>query len=378
MKFLYKLERKFGKYAIRELPAIVIALYAAGYLLELFMPNVLNYCTLDPYYIIHEKQIWRIVTWLIVPPSSLDIFTIIMLFFYYSIAKTLARTWGDFLFNVYIIGGVILTVIGAFVLYGIASTAVYHQAVIGLGSYFSTYYINMSIFLAFAVTYPNMEVLLYFFIPVKMKWMGLLYGAFIVYDFVRTNWVGRCVILISLLNWVIYFLMTRNFKRISPSEIRRRNNWKKAVKNAPNEQNGKWRPAGWSVRDGGKSDSTSAEAGQGTPSAGQGAPSSAGQSTSSAGQGDPSAAGQGNGSAAGQVRRTPVRPFPKINPQNTRHRCVICGRTEVSDPDLEFRYCSKCEGSCEYCQDHLFTHIHVAKNEDGSLSKPFDPTYKPL
>lgn len=42
-----------------------------------------------------------------------------------------------------------------------------------------------------------------------------------------------------------------------------------------------------------------------------------------------------------------------------RHRCAVCGRTELDDPNLEFRYCSKCNGNFEYCQDHLFTHQHV-------------------
>ncbi len=44
-----------------------------------------------------------------------------------------------------------------------------------------------------------------------------------------------------------------------------------------------------------------------------------------------------------------------------RHRCAVCGRTELDDPTLEFRFCSKCDGNYEYCQDHLYTHKHVTK-----------------
>ena len=47
--------------------------------------------------------------------------------------------------------------------------------------------------------------------------------------------------------------------------------------------------------------------------------------------------------------------------QRIVHRCAICGRTDVDSPQLEFRYCSKCEGNYEYCADHLFTHQHVKK-----------------
>jgi len=46
-------------------------------------------------------------------------------------------------------------------------------------------------------------------------------------------------------------------------------------------------------------------------------------------------------------------------PNGARHRCAVCGRTELDDPTLEFRFCSKCKGNYEYCQDHLFTHQHV-------------------
>ena len=49
-------------------------------------------------------------------------------------------------------------------------------------------------------------------------------------------------------------------------------------------------------------------------------------------------------------------------PGAVRHRCAVCGRTDVDFPELEFRFCSKCDGNFEYCQDHLFTHEHVKKN----------------
>lgn len=55
-----------------------------------------------------------------------------------------------------------------------------------------------------------------------------------------------------------------------------------------------------------------------------------------------------------------------MNPRGAVHRCAICGRTELDDPNLEFRYCSKCEGNYEFCQDHLFLHIH-AKDGKGPL-----------
>ena len=268
MNFLDKMERKYGKYAIKNLPAIIVALYAAVYIISALMPELLSYLTLSPYLILHG-QVWRVISWVLVPPGNLDLFTIIMLYFYFSLGRTLEYTWGAFRFNVYIFSGIIFTVIGAFLLY-----------FMGGSGYFSTYYINMSIFLAFAITYPDMEVLLYFLIPIKMKWMGVVYGFFIVLSLIQGSWADRISIVMSLLNFLIFFVMSRNLKRYSPKEVHRRNEFKRNVQ--------------------------------------------------------------------------------KVQPkQGTRHKCAVCGRTEKDGDHLEFRYCSKCDGNYEYCQDHLFTHQHI-------------------
>ena len=78
--FLDKAERKYGKYAIHNLSLYIIIAYVIGYILSL--TGTVDFLRLNPYEIVHG-QVWRIITWIIVPPSSLGIFTIIMLFFYY-------------------------------------------------------------------------------------------------------------------------------------------------------------------------------------------------------------------------------------------------------------------------------------------------------
>lgn len=282
MKFLNKMERKFGRYAIRNLSVYIIALYVVGYLLYFLAPsNFFGWLTLEPYYIL-RGQVWRLVTWILIPPDSPGLLTIVTLFFYYSLGTNLERTWGSFRYNIYIFMGMISTILGAFLLYGGLFVLEGARYVFG-NSLFSTYYINMSIFLAFAVCYPNMEVLLYFFVPIKMKWMGYLYGFFILYSFVQNDGVGRVAILASLLNFVVFFLMTRDYRRISPHEIRRKREFQRQV-------------------------------------------------------------------SYGNKKGEP------------RHRCAVCGRTELDGEDLEFRFCSKCDGNYEYCQDHLFTHEHVHKH----------------
>ena len=102
------------------------------------------------------------------------------------------------------------------------------------GSQFSTYYISLSIFLAYALTYPDMKVLLYFVIPIKMKWMAIVYAALVVYDIVRYfmggAWFMALPIIASLLNFIIFLpwykkILTDTIRR----KIHRRNQFKRAM-----------------------------------------------------------------------------------------------------------------------------------------------------
>ena len=142
----------------------------------------------------------------------------------------------------------------------------------------------MTIFLAFAVCYPDMQVLLYFIVPIKMKWLAAVYAVLILFQMLETGWAGRVAILMSVLNFLVFYLSTRNYRRISPKEIHRRQAFKSQMR----------------------------------------------------------------------------QPSPRSG--ITKHKCAICGRTEKDDPALEFRFCSKCEGNYEYCQDHLFTHQHIHRS----------------
>ena len=96
MKLLNKMERRFGRYAIRNLSTVVIATYVIGYLIMFISPDSLNYLALSPYMIFRHGQVWRLITWVLIPPGSLSIWTAIMLFFYLSIGTSLERVWGNF------------------------------------------------------------------------------------------------------------------------------------------------------------------------------------------------------------------------------------------------------------------------------------------
>ena len=325
-KLLNKLERKVGAYAVPQLTKYMILTYIIGYIiyfLAMVKVPIINFIYLDPELILHG-QIWRLFTWILMPPSAPNIFTIIMLLFYYQIGSALEQTWGDFKYNLYIFSGLFFMLIGAFLLYAFGHNV--------NGMWFTTYYVNMSIFLAFAACYPNMEIMLYFIIPLKIKYLAIIDVLFLLYQTFISSWSERVAILVSLLNFVIFFFTSRNYKSISPKEYARKKAFKKAFERGPYYRGNQQKNTG---------------AGAGSGSQGAAAGNTAGRS----------AYGQsstGNSQGAGA--------FHSVNrdgSQITKHRCAICGRTELDGDMLEFRFCSKCAGNYEYCQDHLFTHEHV-------------------
>ncbi len=317
---LNKLEKKFGKYAIPNLMKVLITGYVIGYVLSCFTDgtssstSIISLMALEPYYIIYRLQLWRLFTWVMVPDGYGLFFFLIMLFLYYQLGNALERTWGTFRFNLYIFGGIIFTVIGAFILYGVLS---YYSGspFISVNSYFSMQYINLSIFLAFAATYPSMRVMLYFILPVPMWLMAVIYGGIIGYSLIYSNWIIRVAIISSLLNFLIFFLATRNYKRIDPKEAARRAKFKQAYQQGAKQQRQRQQQQYQSYQHYQQ---------------------------------------QFGGQSFGQQSQ--------YNQQGniiSRHRCAVCGRTEITNPELEFRFCSKCNGNYEYCSDHLFSHPHV-------------------
>ena len=111
-------ERRFGKYAIRNLSFVLVACYAIGYAIQLIDRSgmVTLYLNLNPYAILHG-QIWRLVTWVLIPPNSGGLFvTLIMLYFYCSLGSSLEHTWGTYRYNVYLFQGMLFTIAGSFLL----------------------------------------------------------------------------------------------------------------------------------------------------------------------------------------------------------------------------------------------------------------------
>ena len=277
MNFFNRLERKLGRYAIPDLSRYIVGMYMIGLLIQMIGPEIYyRYLCLNGAALL-RGQVWRIVTFMFYPLFSLnsrfDVFGVILNMLigltYYRLGSSLENVWGAFRFNVYFLLGIIGHVAGAIII----------ALITGFSVMITPVFLNFSLFMAFALTFPDIQLYIWGLIPVKVKYLAIAEGAIYLYLFITGGLVYRLEIGLSLLNVAVFFLTTRNFQRYSPKEVKRRREFRTQVKIRP----------------------------------------------------------------AGQVR----------------HRCAVCGRTEEDGPQMEFRFCSKCVGSYEYCQDHLYTHKHV-------------------
>ena len=218
-------------------------------------------------------QIWRLVTFVFVPSDSSIFFAAISAYFYYWIGTLLEREWGTGKFTVFYLAGVVLNIIFGFV-----------------AGFASMYYVNLSLFFAFAALYPNMQVLLFFIIPIKVKWLAWLDAFLFVWSALQSllagSIMGALLPVVALLNFFIFFaddfMTAMGFRkaRYAHQHSKQTVNFKKATAKAYQEK--------------------------------------------------------------GYI-----------------HKCAVCGKTDTEFPDMEFRYCSKCNGYYCYCQDHINNHIHI-------------------
>ena len=302
MKFLYKLERKFGKYAIKNLSLIIVLCFGMGYILNIFAPTIYGKLTFSPYDIFCKYEVWRIFTWIFTIPGQFNFFTLVMLFFYYSIGSSMERSLGTFLYNIYVLGGMLITtisclIVGVYAYISGGASELYVMTLsltiadnMGIGI---TSAMLQSIFFGFALIYGEAMVMVWFIIPLKVKYLAWLNLLLLAYDFI--NWpflIVRVSIVASIANFIIFYFVYKKYKsnRLGAfAQLRR----KKQMKNFKVLRNDDF-----------------------------------------------------------------INKKEEIS-SVTRHKCAICGKSEKDDPNLEFRFCSKCNGNYEYCSEHLYTHTHV-------------------
>ena len=171
---------KHPRFGINNLMLYVVFGTAAVWLLSLMDGTnmLISYLAFDAAAVL-RGQVWRIVTFIFIPQSYGVISLLLFLYFYYFIGSTLEREWGPGRFTIYYGMGMLLTVLYGFTAYFVDGRR------IGM----SSTYINLSMFFAFATMFPEQRVLLFYIIPIKMKWLAIVDAAYFVYD-IAVN-IGR-------------------------------------------------------------------------------------------------------------------------------------------------------------------------------------------
>ena len=188
MKWLNKLERKFGRYAIPNLMNYIVGMTMAVYIVQYVLNiSAYRYLAFIPD-LIMKGQVWRIITFIFIPPASSIITIAFVIYFYYLMGTTLENEWGTFKFNIYYLFGMIGTIIAAFLT--------------GSGT---SVYLNLSLFLAFAYLFPDVEILLFFMLPVKVKWIAYLDWAYFIFSLIFGTMSTRIAAIASLINFFIFF-----------------------------------------------------------------------------------------------------------------------------------------------------------------------------
>ena len=161
MSLLDKLERRFGFLAIPGLPRILVGFAALVFGLTWLLPGFTSMLMLDPVRIRHG-EVWRLITYIFIPQATSPLWVLFALWFLWWVGEGLERAWGSFRLTLYFLVGMIGTTVAAFF----------------FGSNFSNSMLLMSLFLAFAHFYPEEIIYILFILPVRIKWLAWIAGAF--------------------------------------------------------------------------------------------------------------------------------------------------------------------------------------------------------
>lgn len=277
MNFLYKLERKWGKYAIPNLMRYILFGQTLVFLMTyLFRDYSIYSALLFNKNLILQGQIWRLITFIFIPDTLEPLWFILFILVYSSIASALERYWGSFNFNIYYLTSMLASIIISFIF--------------NITGFPIAYYIHLSLFLSFATLQPDATFMIYFIIPLKAKYLLVFYFIILGVDMLSAlaagNFATVALMLASFIGYFIFFAIPALKQRKVRGKIKQN---QKAFKEIRREQQ--------------------------------------------------------------REQRAPIKV--------AFHKCTVCGITEIDDPEMEFRYCSKCNGNHEYCMDHLKNHQHI-------------------
>lgn len=183
--------------AVPNVTLIIVVGQAIAYLLVRMLPgtpddptsSLLFKMALIPELVIHG-EVWRLLSFVFFPPAENILFVFFDLYFFYFMGQALESSWGAFRYNIYLLIGYVMTVGAAFVQPELAATNLY---------------IGISVFLAFAFLYPEFVMLLFFVLPMKMKWAAWLAWAYFLVMFVIGDLQSKLLIVASVLNFLLFF-----------------------------------------------------------------------------------------------------------------------------------------------------------------------------
>jgi hypothetical protein len=263
MSLLERLERKFRRYGVPHVTVALIACQVAAYLAAQGRPQVLEVLALVPARVL-EGELWRPVTFLFTPPLTHPIFAFFFWYLFYLMGTALEAHWGAFRYNVYLVIGWLATAGVSFLTPEAPASPAFLQG---------------SVFLAFALLFPDFVLHVFFILPLKIKWLALLTWIGYFLAVIYGTWTTRLLVGASVLNFFLFFG--------AAIARRMRSGHRRMARQAST----------WAKKD---------------------------------------------------------EPF---------HRCTVCGITDRTHPDMDFRYCSKCDGQHGYCTEHIFNHEHVVDRE---------------
>ncbi len=193
-QYLNKIERKCRKFAISNLMLYIVLGMAVVTIADFILMtnpnntvNLLELLSFNRYKILHG-EVWRVISFVFLPPPTLWVFIPIILYFYWFMGSSLEYKWGALKFNIFYFTGILGCIAAGFIL-----------------GYATNYYLDLSLFLAFAILFPNEQLLAFFVLPIKAKWLALVDGIVLLYDFVKGNGTTRIFIILSIINIIIFF-----------------------------------------------------------------------------------------------------------------------------------------------------------------------------
>ncbi|NLW46730.1 MAG: hypothetical protein GXY86_05290 [Firmicutes bacterium] len=188
MNLINQIERKFGHLAIRRLMYYIILANAAVWLLGNINPTLIKQLQLVPELVL-RGQIWRLISFITIPPTFNPLWGIITLYLYYLIGTNLENEWGTVKFNLYYFTGMFATIVAVFITGGSATS----------------YYLNLSLFLAFARINPHFELLIFFILPVKIKYIAWFIWLIFGYNILSSPFNETIAIIVALINYFLFF-----------------------------------------------------------------------------------------------------------------------------------------------------------------------------